>query len=199
MVRSTAPAALAAGAALFLVCIWPFWPALVRLPQGFFAEGDAPARRLAGGVLRSALELVMLAGLAAPFAVVAWSVGGWPVEGGPALVAAAGLAAVGLGLRIALAGMAPAAGRWLMAAAMLVAAGPLLAAYAANETLGTTLPAWLELSPVYTTAEMLADGWPPEGWAFTCRVWLWPGVGAALAAAGMLESRRRRRQEGRTE
>ena len=181
--RETAPAALVAGAALFLVTAWPFWRSALgavseRLRDPFYAVSGA-------------VELAVLAAVAAPMAVVAWSVAGADVHHGPLAAAVLGLGALGLGIRVSACGMGPGAGRWLAFAAMVVSVGPVALAYAARETLGADFSWALDLSPVTCAVRLATDGWPDGAWPSIARVWLWPGVGAALAAAGAIELRHR--------
>lgn len=181
MTRDTAPAAVAAAAALFLVAAWPFWPAL--------AGGAEPLR--GRWLALSALEGTVLAALAAPFALVAWSVAGRPLDVWPPAAVGLGLGVLGLGLRVAVAGFGPRAARWLMLAAMLACALPPALAYAGGETMGIAFPRLLEASPVVALVRAALEGWPPLGWPEIARLWLWPGVGVTLGAAGWLEWRRR--------
>ncbi|MCX5684746.1 MAG: hypothetical protein NT049_13805, partial [Planctomycetota bacterium] len=77
-----APAAVVAAATFFLVAIWPFWPALA---------GSSARGRVASWCGRTFLELAILLALAAPFVVVAWSVGGQSLDAAkllPAIAAA---------------------------------------------------------------------------------------------------------------
>lgn len=185
MMRETAPSALAAAAAFFLAAVWPFWPALASGPGR-----ETPSGRWLG---LSLLEFALLVALAAPFALVAWSVAGGTTAAAPTVVAVLGLGVLGLGLRVAAAGMAPRMTRWLVLAAMTVSAGPLMLEYAAREALGVTCGWLLDVSPVFGLVRIGLDGWPGGPWLWVARLWLWPGVGVVLAAVGLLESRRRRR------
>jgi hypothetical protein len=171
----TAPAAVCAAASLFLVAIWPFWPAL--------AAGGR--RSPASILLRSAAEILMLVALAAPFAVVAWAVGSraWLFDSLGAAVAVP--AALGLGFRLVAEGLGPRATRWLIAAALLIAAGPVLAAYAASETLGGGLLWLLDVSPVVACINMATSWWPWPTASYLVQVFLWPAVGLLLAVAGV--------------
>jgi len=194
----TAPSAVLAAAAFFLATVWPFWPALAE--RGEKGTGAFPERQEKGPALlsirwigASALEFVVLLSLAVPFALVAWSVGDGRPAVGPAAVSVAGLGIFGLGLRMAAAGMAPGAARWLMLAALLVCAGPLVLEYAAAETMGATLPWLLEVSPVFGLVRVGLGAWPEASWPWIARLWLWPGVGVVLAAVGLVESWRRGR------
>ena len=187
MTAETAPAAALAAGALFLVVAWPFWPALAGRAG---RVGGPGAARWIG---LSVLEFVTLVALALPFGLVAWSVGGWTLEAGPTAAAVAGLGLFGLGLRVAAAGMAPAASRWLMLAATLACVLPPALEYAAGETLGVGFPRVLDASPVVALVRVAAEGWPAGSWPEIARLWLWPGVGLVLALVGVLESRRRGR------
>jgi len=147
LTADTAPAAVLAAAAFFLTAIWPFWPALA---------GNAeliPASRWFG---RTFLELMVLLALAAPFVLVAWSVGGQPFDVGR--LASAGAMAVipGAVFRLAAGAMRPRRVRWVALAAMLLAAAPLLVAYAAHETLGVNWSWMLRISPVYAAVACAA-------------------------------------------
>lgn len=178
----TAPSAVTAAAVLFLVAAWPFWPAFAGRPDG---RGIS-----AGWIGLSLVEAAVLAALSAPFALAAWSVGGRAMDFGPAFAALASAAALGLGFRIAWRGLGDGAGRWLIAAALLVCAGPVALAYAAAETLGTTLRPLADFSPLVSAVRLVEDGWPDAGWQRMAALYLGPGVGAALAAAGLLKGRR---------
>jgi len=199
MAAETAPAAVLAAAALFLVAAWPFWPALVSPnlsgnPAGRAGRATQGDPRGAGSLLRlvglSAVEAVVLGALAAPFLVVGWSLGGrlavWP-----AAATAAGLAVLGIGLRVAVTGMPGGAGRRLMAGTLLVCGGPPAVCYALAETVGTALPWLLEASPVVALVQAGTEGWSAGGWSQVARLWLWPSVGVGLGALGALMARRR--------
>jgi hypothetical protein len=143
----TAPAAVLAAAAFFLVAIWPFWPALA---------GNAeliPASRWFG---RTFLELMVLLALAAPFVVVAWSVGGRTLEVDSLALAAAMAVIPGAAFRLAAGAVRPQRVRWVALAAMLLAGAPLLVAYAARETLGADWSCMLRISPVYAAVACAA-------------------------------------------
>jgi hypothetical protein len=197
MTTESAPAAVLLAAVFFLVTIWPFWPALAceaRQPRHF---GDpAPVvksmRRWLG---LSVLELVMLLALAAPFILVAWSVGGRTIELWLLAAALAGPALLGLGLRMAVGGLPAGAGRWLMLASMLVCAGPALVAYAMIETMGwfSQITAGsllaMEASPPVAVLHVGLQGWPAGGWPIFAQLVLWPVVGIVLMAGGWLLGR----------
>ena len=136
----TAPTAVVAAAAFFLTAIWPFWPALA----GPSARGQA-ARW--GG--RTFLELAILLSLAAPFVVVAWSVGGQSLDAGRLAPVLAAAVIPGVYFRAMAAVVRPQRVRWLVLAAMVLAVAPLLVAYAARETLGVDWSWILRASPVY--------------------------------------------------
>jgi len=205
--REAAPAAVLAGAALFLVAAWPFWPAL-ELPKssrdptgqaGRAAQGDprgpgglrSSARggsvaRLAG---LSAAEVLVLAALAAPLLVAAWSLGG-SLHVWPAAATAAGLAVLGIGLRLAATGLGGGAACRLMFGALLLCGGPPAIYYAAAETVGPA-PAWLlEASPVVGLVRAGTVGWPEEAWPQIARLWLWPLLGVGLGVVGAIHGRR---------
>jgi len=143
-------------------------------------------------VALSLLELAMLFALAAPFALVAWSVGAWAPSAGPLAAAIGTLAVLGLGIRAAYLGMGPVGGRWLVAAAILACAGPLMIAYAAGETLNMDFPRLLEISPVASAMRLGVDGWPEGTWRIFAGLILWPVVGLVLLAGSISESRQRR-------
>jgi hypothetical protein len=143
LTADTAPAAVVAAAAFFLTAIWPFWPALAGPVSGI--RGRAAARWF----LVSLAEAVMLLALAAPFVVVAWSVGGQPLDAARLTPAAAVAVIPGMVFRVLAAVVRPQRVRWLVTAATLLAVAPLLAAYAAQETLGTDWSWMLRISPVY--------------------------------------------------
>ena len=196
---ATAPAALLAGAAVFLVVVWPFWPALAA---GRAGGADWICGRLVG---RSVAELLILAAVAAPMLPVAWSVGGrgldsrspwplcWPATGWPA-TAAGGLAALGLALRLACAGIGRAAGKWLMFAAMLATVGPLLLAYGVAETLEVVPRGLVEVSPMVAAVRLALEGWPRESLPVFVRLVLWPAASVVLVLAALSEMRWRRRR-----
>jgi len=140
LTADTAPAAVLAAAAFFLVAIWPFWPALA---------GYSVRSRMAPWVGGTFLELVILLALAAPFVVVAWSVGGRTLEAYSLALASAMAVIPGAAFRLAAGVVRPQRVRWLVLAAVLLAAAPLLVAYAARETLGVDWSWILRISPVY--------------------------------------------------
>jgi hypothetical protein len=176
----TAPTALLAAAALFLVTVWPFWPAL--------AAGTEDRRAALVG--RSVAELAILLALAAPFLIVAAAVGGLPLSAGPLIAAAAVPAALGLGLRLAVAGLGQKSMPWIIATALCVAAVPVLVAYAVCDSLLGAYPGILEISPVIASVNLATDGWPLTGMSWLFEVALWPVVGAVFAIAGLLRLRR---------
>lgn len=183
LAAGTAPAAFVAAAVFFLVAVWPFWPALA----GMAGAGAAPlsVRRLG----QSLAELAILAAVAAPPALVAWSVGGRAAEAGPAAAAWAVASVLGLGIRLAAAGMGPAAGRWLMFFAAMACGGPFAVAYGVAETLGSDLGRLVDLSPVAGCVRLALDGWPDTAWGVLAGLVLWPAVAAVLALAGAAENR----------
>jgi len=182
LTAGAAPAALLAAAAFFVTAVWPFWPALAAPSAGLSARA----------VALSLLELVVLLALAVPFALVAWSVGAWAPSAGPLAAAIGTLAVLGLGIRAAYLGMGPVGGRWLVAAAILACAGPLMIAYAAGETLNMDFPRLLEISPVAGAMRLGVDGWPEGTWRIFAGLILWPVAGVALLLGGISESRQRR-------
>ena len=182
LTAGAAPAALLAAVAFFTVAVWPFWPALADVSVGLSARA----------VALSLLELVVLFALAAPFALAAWTVGAWAPSAGPLAAAVGALAVLGLGIRAAYLGMGPVGGRWLMTAAILACAGPLMIAYAAGETLNMDFPRLLEISPVVGAMRLGVDGWPEGTWRIFAGLILWPVVGLVLLAGGLSESRQRR-------
>jgi len=207
MTAAAAPAAVLAGAALFLVAAWPFLPAFLGFPRGGSPDlprktaderggsGDPPRKNPDGRVGArliglSVLEAVVLAALALPFLVVARSVAGGGPAAGPATATAGGLVVLGLGLRTAAAGLPSGAGRRLMFGALLVCGGPPVVAYAAAETLGGAVPGLLEVSPVVALVRAGMDGWPEGAWPTLARLYLWPMVGVGLAVLGLLSARR---------
>jgi len=183
MGSEAAPAAVLAGAAFFLVAAWPFGPALTVAPRRRTAVG---ARLIGLWVL----EVAVLAALAAPFLVVAWSLAGGRLAVGPAAATAGGLGVLGIGLRVAAAGLPDGAGRRLMFGALLACGGPPAVAYAAAETVGVALPELLEASPVVALVLAATAGWPEGAWPEVARLWLWPAVGVGLAVLGVLCARR---------
>ena len=215
MTQASSPAAFLAAVGLFVVAAWPFLPALApargaaqahSIPRGGSPEpprrapepgpygprgtlsdpprGTVPLARLIG---LSVPEMVVLAALAAPFGVVAWSLGEGRLAVGPAAATAAGLGVLSLGVRVAASAGGPGAERWLMAAALLVCAAPAALAYAAAETVGGSY-AWLaEASPVVALVQA-GDGWAEGAWPQAARLWLWPAVGAVLIAVSAIAS-----------
>ena len=182
LTAEAAPVALLAAVAFFTVAVWPFWPALA-VPSGGLSVRV---------VALSLLELVVLLALAVPFALVAWSVGGRTPEAGPLAAAVGGLAVLGLGIRAAYLGMGPVGGRWLVTAAILACAGPLMIAYAAGETLNMDFPRLLETSPLVGPVRLAVDGWPEGTWPIFAGLILWPAAGVVLLLGGISESRWRR-------
>jgi hypothetical protein len=183
LTADAAPAALVAAAALFLTIIWPFWPAMA----GPLSESTVSGK-LVG---RTLLEAIILAALAAPFVLVAWSVGGRAIAAGPLLTVAAGLALPGLGLRAAAVGIGPKSVRWLILAAMLMAIGPLAVAYSVGETIGGIDGRLLEFCPVSAAVKLAVGGWPEPGFSHVARLMLWPELGAMLLLLGVRQSSRR--------
>jgi hypothetical protein len=157
LTADTAPTAVVAAAAFFLVAIWPFWPALAGAPA---PAGRMTARRLG----RTLLEGAILVALAAPFVLVAWSVADRAMELGPALAVAAGLLLLGVLLRTAAVAAGPAGVRWLVLATWLLAAGPLIVLYGAGETVGWDASALLPVSPVVAAVRLAVDGWSDAFW-----------------------------------
>jgi len=202
LAETAAPAALLAAAGLFLVAAWPFFPALApaaaaltdtprrgedqdppRNPSAVPRRATSPVR-LVGLAL---VELAVLVALAAPFAVVAWSLGKGRLAIGPTAATAGGLGVLGLGLRVAASGGVPSASRWLMAGALLACAGPAALAYAATETLGGSYGWLAEASPVVALVRA-GEGWPEGVWLQAARLWLWPAIGGVLGAVGAIIS-----------
>ena len=157
----TAPAALVAGATFFLVAIWPFWPALARRDS---------AGNVAHWIGASLLELVMLLALAAPFVLVAWSVGDRTLAVKPLLAAAMAPTFFALVFRVLAMRLGAAAVRWLILAAMLLSAGPLIVVYAAGETIGADLPRLAAVSPIVMAVWQADHGWPSDLWLFSLEV-----------------------------
>ncbi len=185
LTADAAQGALAAAAALFLAAVWPFWIAL--------DGADAGALRLSWRALgRSLLELLILLALAVPFALAAWAVSGASATAKALAAAAAASAALGFGSRAAYLGMGEARGRWLVAAALLISAGPLLVAYAAGETMHADFPRFLETSPVVAAVRLATEGWPEGAWRIFAHLVLWPAAGLVLLLVGLSEWRRRR-------
>jgi hypothetical protein len=168
-----APGAVTAAAALFLSIFWPFWPAL--------AAGNRGPRSL---VARSLLEAAMLLALAAPFVLVAFAVADRRPDIGRLAAAAAGLGVWGLGLRLATAGLGPRAARWLIAAALLVAAAPVAVSYAGSETISVAFPWLLPASPVIGSTRLVIEGWPADAGSWLVQAALWPAAGVGLAILG---------------
>ncbi|MFO8014591.1 MAG: hypothetical protein R6X20_14940 [Phycisphaerae bacterium] len=210
---AAAPAAVLAGAALFLVAAWPFWPALAtstprkepangmrggsphprrgRQDDERGGYGDPPRRadRVGGRLVgHSAVEVLILTALAAPMLVAARSLGG-ALQVWPTVATGAGLAVFAIGLRVAAAGLGEGAARRLMCGALLVAGGPPAVYYAAAETIGAALP-WLPAaSPVVALVQAGTDGWPDGAWPQIVRLYLWPMVGVGLGVLGTLKAR----------
>jgi len=203
---ASASSAVLAGAALFLVAAWSFWPALVlgnlagqagRATQAEARGGSPrpPRGTLAGArpIGLSAMEVLVLAALAAPMLVAARAVGG-RLHVWPAAATGAGLAVFAIGIRMAAEGLGGGAPRRLMAGALLLAGGPPAVCYAAAETIGPSLPWLLEVSPVVALVEAGTVGWPEEAWSEIARLYLWPMVGVVLGVVGMLSARRSARR-----
>jgi hypothetical protein len=184
----SAPSALIVAAALFLVVGWPFWPALSG------GGRERPERLDFGWIAKCVAELLILLALAVPFAVVAWSVGNRPVSPKPVAGAAGSLALLGLAIRLAYVGIGPESGRWLMFGAMLVAVGPVAAAYGVHEVLEVELTELVELSPVVAALQLCRDGWPEAGWDVFTRLALWPAASAVLVLVALSEMAWRRRR-----
>jgi|WetSurMetagenome_2_1015567.scaffolds.fasta_scaffold106815_2 hypothetical protein len=199
--HETAPLALAAAAAIFMVVLWPFWPALAAVeghapswPEQKGRDGARPSMTAPGNrkplLIRSLAELAMLLALAAPFVIVAAFIGGQTLRPWPLAAAAAVPAVLGLGLRLAVAGLGPRSARWLIAVAILVAAGPVILAYAASDSLLGQFPRVLESSPVIACVNLATDGWPASIPSWLLEVAVWPVVGAALMILGLVRLRR---------
>jgi hypothetical protein len=191
LTRDTAPAAVLAAVALFLVAVWPFWPAPSSGREG--AAGRAVTGRWVG---QSALELVMLIALASPFGLVAWSVGGRSALAGPLAAAAAAPAVFALGVRVAAAAMRQGLARWTMLAVTLLAVGPILFHYAAGETIGGAPGRILDASPVVSAVTLGLDGWPQDAWGWIS-VAFWPAAGVILGVLGWMVSAGRPCHQGR--
>lgn len=187
MARGTAPTALWAGAVLFLVGFWPFWSALGMSSEG---ESGGPSR----WVGRFLVELVILAALAAPFTLVAWSVGGRRPEPGRLALAGGVVALLGAAIRVADLALGDRAGRHLATGAMLVCIGPLLVAYAVGETMAIDFEHVADLSPMVSGVRLALGGWPHRAWLVFTDVVLWPGAAVVLALVSLSERGRRRRR-----
>jgi hypothetical protein len=192
----TAPAAVAVAAALFLSVIWPFWPALARGCPLFrpLGKGDCTSgtKGTAPFIGRSLLEAAILVAMAAPFVLVAAALAGRPVPVARLAVAAGVLTLWGLGLRLAALAWGPRSVRWLIAAALFVAAAPVMIWYANSETLGANAYRIVELSPVIAAGSLATEGWPSEPWLWFADVALWPIAGMVLALAGVASLSRRK-------
>jgi len=153
-------------------------------------NGSSPPR-LAVSVVRliglALAELAVLAALAAPFAVVAWSLGEGRLAVGSVAATAGGLGVLGLGLRVAASAGGPSASRWLMAGALVACAAPAALAYAAAETVGGSYGWLAEASPVVALVQA-GDGWPEGAWPQAARLWLWPAVGVVVGVVGAIVS-----------
>ena len=180
----TAPAALVAAATFFLVAIWPFWPALVI---------REPGRDAAHWIGASVLELVVLLALAAPFVLVAWSVGGRTLEAKPLVAAAMTTTFLAMIFRVLAIRSGAAAGRWLIFAAMLLCAGPLIVVYAIGETIGADLPRVAAVSPLVMAVWQMEHGWPSDLWLIVLEVAAWGVLALALAVAALRALWRRHR------
>ena len=193
---ASAAAAVLAGAAIFLVAAWPFWPALApgAFPCGESgdptcgAHAPSSASRFIG---LSVVEVLILAALAAPMFVTARSLGG-RIEAWPTAATGAGLAVFGIGLRLAAAGLGDEAPRRLMFGVLLVAGGPPAVYYAVSETMGATMPWLAAASPVVALVQAGTGGWPDGAWPEIARLYLWPMAGVGLGAVGVLTARRAR-------
>ncbi len=183
-----APAATMAGAVVFLAALWPFWPAWAGP-----VNGRIQARWVGLGVL----ELATLLALAAPFVLVARAVGSRAVEVTWVALGLAVAGALGLGFRIAWGGCGPAAGRWLMMAAMLLVALPVGLAYVVAETMNMALVRVFEAGPIAASMYVALEGAPETTWRLFTGLVLWPVAGAVLVAVGLSEQAwRYRRGEG---
>ena len=166
LTADTAPAALVAAITLFMLTIWPFWPALAASAGGAGTPLDARAYG------RTLLEAVILLAVAAPFGLVAWSLGGraWDF---PAVVGvAAGLGAFGTALRATAARTGPGGVRWIIFVTTLVCVGPLLIYYAAAETMGTELGRLLSVSPIIAAVQTALGGGTDLSWTTAAAVLL---------------------------
>jgi hypothetical protein len=180
----TAPAAVLAAAAFFLTVIWPFWPVWV-----------GPAAHTSDSHLigRTFLELVVLLALAAPFFLVACSVGGRMPKPGSLALAITGLTIFGLIFRATSSGSRPSVVRWLIFAANLFTVGPLLVCYAASETLGASWPLILKISPLYSVPLMALEGFPAQPEIRVILIVSWAVVVLALGSTAVRDILRRRR------
>jgi len=182
LTADSAPAAVVLAAASFLICFWPFWPALA----GPSPRGRLTVRWAALGLI----EAVLLIALATPFVIIAGAVADRPLATGPMAACAAGLVVLAMGLRLGAAGLKERAARWFMFAAMLVAAGPILIVYAAQETLAAPLNGVLEISPLVAAMRLAVDGWPADRLQ---QLLAWPAAGVILMIIGGWTSARRAR------
>ncbi len=175
----TAPAALAIGAAFFLVAIWPFWPA--------WARGAACERLFQVWLGRTLLEAAGLLAMAAPFVCVAWALANRPVPLEAVLATGGLLAAIGVGFRAVWVGVGPAWGRWVVAAALALVGWPVILEYAALETLGRGFPHHFGVSPLVGAARVAGGGMPEGGWLLASTLVAWPVLAAGLLAVGASE------------
>ena len=184
----TAPAALVAAATFFLVAIWPFWPALVS---------REPGRDAAHWIGASVLELAVLLALAAPFVLVAWSVGGRTLEAQPLVAAAMTATFFAMIFRLLAIRSGAAAVRWLILVATLLCAGPLIVVYAVGETIGADLPRVAVASPLVMAVWQMEHGWPSDLWLMAFEVTAWWALALGLAVAALRALWRRRKSSSK--
>ena len=180
----TAPAALVAAATFFLVAIWPFWPALVIRD---------PGRDAAHWIGASVLELAVLLALAAPFVLVAWSVGGRTLEAKPLVAAAMTTTLLAMIFRTLAIRSGAAAVRWLILVATLLCAGPIIVVYAVGETIGADWPRVTAVSPLVMAVWQVEHGWPSDLWLAAVEVTAWCALALALTVAALRALWRRQR------